>query len=65
MKKEPLNPDLNLPADIPDPSLAQVSYDVWLAEHRKLVAEYNARYSPEEQMEKWKRDHANDTPFVM
>ena len=60
-----LDLDVNFPADIPDPAVAQVFYDAWLAEHRKLMAEYNARYTPEERLEQWKRDHANDTPFVM
>ena len=61
----PLDLELNLPTDIPDWRPREVPSEVWLAEQRQVMAEHAARYTPEERLERWKRDHANDTPFVM
>ena len=60
-----LDYDLNLPTDIPDLPVSQVSDEVWFAEQRQVMAEHAARYTGDERLEQWKRDHANDTPFVM
>ncbi len=65
MTKQPLDLDLNLPTDIPDLPVSQVSDAAWFAEQRQVMAEHAARYTAEERLEHWKRDHANDTPFVM
>ena len=61
----PSDLDLNLPTDIPDWRPNEVPAEVWLAEQRQVMAEHAARYTAEERLERWKRDHANDTPFVM
>ncbi len=65
MNTPPLDLDLNLPTDIPNVPVSPVSDAVWFAEQRLVMAEHAARYTPEERLERWKRDHANDTPFVM
>jgi hypothetical protein len=49
----------------PDWRPREVPAEVWLAEQRQVIAEHAARYTPEERLERWTRDHANDTPFVM
>ncbi len=65
MSPRPLDLDLNLPTDIPDLPVSPVSDEAWYAEQRQVMAEHAARYTAEERLERWKRDHANDTPFVM
>ena len=61
----PSDLELVFPTDIPDWRPREVPAEVWLAEQRLVIAEHAARYTLEECLEKWKRDHANDEPFVM
>ena len=61
----PSDLELVFPTDIPDWRPREVPAEVWLAEQRLVIAEHAARYTGDERLEQWKRDHANDEPFVM
>lgn len=62
---KPSDLELDFPTDIPDWRPREVSAEVWLAEQRQVMAEYAARYSPEERLAEWMRMHSGDEPFVM
>jgi len=61
----PADLDLNLPTDIPDWPVLPVPYEIWKLEQAAIMAENARRHTPEERLERWKRLHAGDTPFVM